>query len=173
MNRTEFLKTLQESMEGEMPASEIAGNVQYYKDYIDSQSAQKGEQRVLEELGDPRLIARTLIDTYKLTNDPPAGSSGFGTGQGSAAGYDSAENFGGYYNTGDGGRNTAGDPFHIHGRIHRMPRWAGYLILALFILLVIVVITVLGRMAFWLLRLAFPFLLFLLLIQLVFGGRRR
>ena len=162
MNRTEFLKTLQDSMEGEMPASEIAGNVQYYKEYIDSQSAVKGEQRVLEELGDPRLIARTLIDTYKLTNDPPAG-------QGSSAGYDRS-----YGESADGsGGNTAGAPFHFGGRVHRLPRWAGYLILAVVLALVIAVMMTLGRMAFWLLRFAFPFLLFLLLIQLICGGRRR
>lgn len=42
----------------------MAAHVRYYEDYIQSQ-VQKGrsEEEVLRQLGDPRLIARTLLDT--------------------------------------------------------------------------------------------------------------
>ena len=42
-------------------------NINYYDDYID-QSLAKGKNydEIFEELGDPRLIARTIIDTYKM-----------------------------------------------------------------------------------------------------------
>lgn len=38
--------------------------MRYYEDYIQSQvRSGRDEQQVLDELGDPRLIARTLLDT--------------------------------------------------------------------------------------------------------------
>ena len=40
--------------------------MRYYEDYIQSQvRSGRDEQQVLDELGDPRLIARTLLDVYK------------------------------------------------------------------------------------------------------------
>ena len=42
----------------------MAAHVRYYEDYIQSQvRSGRDEQQVLDELGDPRLIARTLLDT--------------------------------------------------------------------------------------------------------------
>lgn len=63
MDRTEFLEILRNRLDGQMQEGKAAAHVRYYEDYIQSQ-VQKGrlEQEVLDELGDPRLIARTLID---------------------------------------------------------------------------------------------------------------
>ena len=64
MNRTEFLETLRSQLEGQMHEGKVAAHVRYYEDYIQSQvRGGRSEQDVLTELGDPRLIARTLLDT--------------------------------------------------------------------------------------------------------------
>lgn len=64
MNKAEFLEILREQLSGQMQEGRIAAHVQYYRDYIDSQLRDgREEMSVLAELGDPRLIAKTLLDT--------------------------------------------------------------------------------------------------------------
>ena len=61
MTKNEFLSILRDSLAGNVPSDVINENISYYRDYIENND--KAESQVLEELGDPRLIARTLIDT--------------------------------------------------------------------------------------------------------------
>ena len=69
MNRTEFLDTLRSQLSGQMHEGKVAAHVRYYEDYIQSQvRSGRDEQQVLDELGDPRLIARTLLDTDDAQN---------------------------------------------------------------------------------------------------------
>ena len=77
MNRTEFLDALRSQLAGQMQEGKSAAHVRYYEDYIQSQvRGGRPESEVLEELGDPRLIAKTLIDTDdgKEVYDEYAGS---------------------------------------------------------------------------------------------------
>ena len=64
MRKTEFLQELREALDGEVSASVIQSNISYYDQYI-SQEAAKGrrEEEVIEEIGSPRLIAKTIIDS--------------------------------------------------------------------------------------------------------------
>ena len=64
MNREEFLRGLENALSGNVPPSVVRDNLRYYDDYIRSER-QKGrsESDIMDELGDPRLIAKTLIDT--------------------------------------------------------------------------------------------------------------
>lgn len=71
MNKKEFLAVLQECLEGELPFDEIESHISYYRDYIEN--SQEPEKAVLEQLGDPRLIARTIISTYQAGKGPMAG----------------------------------------------------------------------------------------------------
>ena len=62
MTRSEFISRLRGGLFGTLPESRIDDEVRYYENYIDGQVASgKSEQQVLEELGDPMLIARTII----------------------------------------------------------------------------------------------------------------
>lgn len=61
MDRNEFLAVLESSLKGEIPDYEITGHIQYYDSYIRENNG-KTEEEKLAELGDPRLIARTIID---------------------------------------------------------------------------------------------------------------
>ena len=63
MTKSEFLEILRLQLDGEMPSGEIYSNIHYYDQYIDKElSSGKTEEEVMNELGDPRLIAKTLID---------------------------------------------------------------------------------------------------------------
>lgn len=64
MTRREFLEMLKNQLSGQMQEGRVAAHLRYYEDYIQSQ-IQKGrsEHEVMAELGDPHLIAKTLIDT--------------------------------------------------------------------------------------------------------------
>ena len=64
MNREEFLRGLENALSGNVPPSVVRDNLRYYDDYIRSER-QKGrsEADIMDELGDPRLIARTIIQT--------------------------------------------------------------------------------------------------------------
>ena len=64
MSKAEFLSILRGQLTGQIPTSEVASQVNYYEAYIDGQIGNGvSEEQAVEELGDPRLIAKTLIDS--------------------------------------------------------------------------------------------------------------
>lgn len=64
MGRREFLDTLRMQLQGVLSPAEIEGHLHYYNEYItESIASGKTEQEVMEELGNPTMIARTLIDS--------------------------------------------------------------------------------------------------------------
>ena len=69
MNRKEFLEILRSQLAGQMQEGKAAAHIRYYEDYIQSQvRGGRSEQEVLQELGDPRLLARTIVETSSLKN---------------------------------------------------------------------------------------------------------
>lgn len=70
MVKEEFLDILRESLAGNVPASEVEENIRYYKDYIENEA--ESEEEALKQLGDPHLIARTIIDSFKASKGPMA-----------------------------------------------------------------------------------------------------
>ena len=71
MNKQEFVDRLRMALNGRVSPGLVMDNVNYYQDYINTE-IRKGrtEEEVLESLGDPRLIARTLLDTETGANAP-------------------------------------------------------------------------------------------------------
>ena len=70
--KKEFLDILYEQLSGQMPEGNVAAHVQYYRNYIEDAVTQgRTETEVLNELGDPRLIARTLLDTDSTASGNP------------------------------------------------------------------------------------------------------
>jgi len=66
MNRYEFISVLRAALTGKVPATTVEDNIQYYEEYIEIQLRQgKREEDVLEGLGDPRLLAKTIIEANK------------------------------------------------------------------------------------------------------------
>lgn len=68
MTKAEFLEALEQKLAEEMDAESVRRNLRYYESYIDSAIRDgRSEQAVLEELGSPLLIARTIVDTREDT----------------------------------------------------------------------------------------------------------
>ena len=66
MTRAEFLGELRETLSGNMSESEVQSNLAYYSSYIDDEVRNgKTEEEVLEELGCPFAIAKTLLRPYE------------------------------------------------------------------------------------------------------------
>lgn len=66
MNRTEFIERLQRALAAGISSGQVADNVRYYQDYIDSEVRRgRSEREVLDSLGDPRLLAKSIIEANK------------------------------------------------------------------------------------------------------------
>lgn len=64
MTRTEFLEQLRQALQGNLNQALVNEHLQYYENYIIEESRKgRSEQEVVDSLGNPRLIARTLIET--------------------------------------------------------------------------------------------------------------
>ena len=63
MSRQDFIDALKRALYGKIDDFTLADHIQYYEGYIAQEIASgKSAQEVLNELGDPRLIARTLLE---------------------------------------------------------------------------------------------------------------
>lgn len=64
MTRQEFLDKLKLALNGKVSPSQVEEHLRFYEDYINME-VRKGmeEEEVLASLGDPRLIARTIVET--------------------------------------------------------------------------------------------------------------
>lgn len=64
MKKDEFLSVLRASLEGKIDNGTLTSQLDFYSEYI-SQNALDGktEEDVIEEIGDPRLIAKTIISS--------------------------------------------------------------------------------------------------------------
>lgn len=78
MTKQEFLRGLEFSLNGKISPAQITDNINYYEDYINTQIRMgRTEQDVLSELGDPSLIAKTIVtasasaekETYQSYDD--------------------------------------------------------------------------------------------------------
>lgn len=90
MSKEEYLRGLEEALAGEVPASVIRENINYYNSYL-SQEMAKGRtvDEIAEEIGEPRIVARTIIDSCEASGEAcgpdggPYGADGEGAYEGS------------------------------------------------------------------------------------------
>ena len=126
MNKTEFIEKLQRALAGGLDSGQVASNVRYYQDYIDSEIRKgKRESEVMEQLGDPRLLAKSIIEANKRA----------GANYGSNRGYD--EELEADEQETDHNRNVSG------GRTVMLPGWLVLLIITVVIVLIIGAVTAL------------------------------
>lgn len=161
MDKNEFLEKLAKALAGQVPASVIEENINYYSSYI-SGEVQKGTplQQVLEDLGDPRLIAKSIIDA-------------------NGGGSDTA----GYYEDSESGRTGSygterepEDPFGQQSGKFRSFHFSGFWGLFLLIVIVCCIFMIVGTVIGGIFLLIRPILLPLLVILLIyhiFQGPRR
>lgn len=137
MTKQEFLDTLRRALARELSESEVADNINYYWNYIEQQvAAGKSEEQVLSELGDPRLIAKTILQVDERREETEG--QPFGAYQEEV--YEEVPG-GGYQSARDGGGNPFSDDGtggpHIY--VHRMTA-AGWAKVALAVVLVCIVL---------------------------------
>ena len=64
MTRQEFISTLGAKLSEEFSTAEVLSQIQYYQGYIDGEMRKgKTEEEILDELGDPMLIAKTILES--------------------------------------------------------------------------------------------------------------
>ena len=116
MTRFEFSDILRKELSGRVGHATVNENVSYYEKYIDGELKKgRSEQEIMEELGDPRLIAKTIVNT---------------------AGADSPE-----YMEENTKRNSGRS---FGGKVFQVPGWMGILIILLVVLMLFKVFAVLA-----------------------------
>ena len=68
MDKNEFLNQLKLALGGEVSSEVVEQNIRYYDQYINS-STKEEEASIIRELGNPRLIAKTIIETQKIVRE--------------------------------------------------------------------------------------------------------
>lgn len=158
MKKEEFLSTLRSALSVAVSSSSIQSHIEYYNDYIDSEIRMgRSEEDVIKSLGNPRLIAKTIINAQGLNKNSQEYDSygrqkeehqeGFGRKKGFHINYD-----------------KNGKTEFRFGKF-KLNSWYGKLLGILIVLFFIIALfTVLGGIAAILLRFAFPILVIVLLV---------
>jgi uncharacterized membrane protein len=142
MTKQNFLDSLRRSLSGGLDYNTVNEHIRYYSDYIDSQIRQgKTEEQVMEELGDPRLIARTLLEVEETENVTEE--------------YDYVD---------EEEEQDSSRYFNINGRTFRMPGWLFTLIICL---IIFGVLTLVFTVTSALLPYLFPILVIFLFYRLI------
>lgn len=77
MNKQEFLDRLRMALSGQVSAGQVEENVAYYSEYINSQVRMgQTEEKVLGSLGDPRLIAKSIVSANTVETTDSTGRFG-------------------------------------------------------------------------------------------------
>lgn len=154
MQKTEFLQELREALQGEVSPNVIQENLSYYDTYISGEAAKgRTEEEVIEEIGGPRLIARTIIDSSDAAG-ASTGTDAYGSRSGT--------------NDGDG---TGQGPMQYHSV--DLSKWYWKVIIsAVLIVVLLLVFTVLGGIFSLAFRFAGPLILIWLVFSLFKGPRR-
>lgn len=64
MEKQEFLDKLRLALNGRVETRTVSDTIAYYEEYINTEVRKgRSEEEVMMSLGDPRLIARTIIET--------------------------------------------------------------------------------------------------------------
>ena len=124
MDRREFIDKLQRALAGGLSSSQVAENVRYYEEYIDSEIRKgKSEAEVLGTLGDPRLLAKSIIEANKQA----------GASYGSNREYDEEIS--------DGAQGYARDTNATGGTPIMLPGWLILLIITVAVVVIIGLVT--------------------------------
>lgn len=147
MKRDEFLAGFHDALIGKVPDSVIQDNLNYYRNYINSQiSSGRSEEEVLNMLGDPRLLAKTVEESSKYAGD----SNGYSR----SAGFDGAEGYysgnGGFGNFSGFGRDEYDNNIYSQDDTGRHPKtvqFQGWLVVAIIAVILILILMLVFKVA--------------------------
>ncbi len=160
MDRETFLRELRIALQGQISQVKVNENLAYYENYIMEQSRKgRTEEQVIEELGNPRLIAKTIIDTTDVLynssqweEERETEQNAYGNKKGFHFNFDEKK-----------GWDIRYGKFKINS-------WYGYAIIAFLVILILVII---ARTAIILLPVLIPVLLAGAIIYFLFSGNRK
>ena len=131
MSRQEFIDRLRISLKSALAPSLVEDHVRFYEEYIQTEiNKGRTEQEVLPSLGDPRLIARTIIEANTSDEDNGGNQTGSYREEYGNNGY----GYGGFQQTTTRGNGNVSRMYHI-------PGWVGILLTILIIVLIIWLVT--------------------------------
>lgn len=160
MTREEFLKKLKEALENDLSGRIVQENVSYYESYI-IEEIRKGraESEVIEELGDPWVIARSIIDMAE--GEPGTKEAYYGSAKSSSRQERAADRY-----TDDMGKSG-----NIH--VFSMDSWWKKLLVILGVIgIFLIIIAVIGGIFSLLMPIIVPVLCIALIFRLISGRRR-
>ena len=168
MTKYEFLNDLKASLIGNVSGQIINENMQYYDEYIAGEVRKgKTEAEVLNELGDPRLIARTIIDT-----------KGDNSAQSTYADESWEEEGSGFFGGGSATQKAKNTAHNTRERLHKAMseetarKLRTYVTIALVLILVILIIGFIVTAIGAVLYIFWPVLIALILIRLMTRNNR-
>lgn len=160
MSKEEFLNGLKQALQGEVPASVIQENLRYYSQYISEETGRgTPEREVLEAIGDPRLIARTIIDSTVGVD---------GAGQGTWSAYEST-----YDEQGSPAYEKAGGRQSGSFHYYDLNKWYWKLLLGVIVVGVLFLVLAIVGGIFSLLVPLLPILIIVYIIMVLTRGSRR
>jgi uncharacterized membrane protein len=150
MNKVEFLTALREKLQEELNDTQIHEHMHYYDSYItQEQQGGKDEMTIIAELGDPVLLARSIID---------AGTTQY---------YDESTDATAI----DEGTSHQGDQANHGFYTKKLPHW-GCFGIVLVVIVIIIMISLVGVVLGALLRVVLPLIVILLIISLFRSGKK-
>lgn len=154
MTRQEFLTGLREALEGELDRRTVQEHVAYYDSYIIEETGKgRKEADVTAELGDPWVIARSIISMAAERGQDQDGPRTSGRGDGAR----------------DEDAARSGGTVHVFG----FDTWWKKLLLVLGVIgIFLLVIAVIGGIFSLLMPILVPLLLIVLIFRLLGGTRR-
>lgn len=147
MTKNEFMIKLQEALENDLDASAVRDNVNYYSNYIDDEIRKgRSEEEVLDELGDPWVIAQSVIDMSGQKN--------------------ATEDYGSSYRNAGRSSERQDSSYNVHS--YTIGSWWQKLLLILGIIgIVLLVVAVIGGIISLVMPIVVPVLVVILLVNFI------
>lgn len=156
MTKSEFLEALRRALHGNMAAASVDDNIRFYDSYFTAEENKgRSESEILSGLGDPRILARTLIDAADRAGDAYAHEANETQFRGAAGSQNS-------YNSYKEETSAKRDA----GSVHKV-RIPGWLTAILILMTVAVVISVVGSLVWAILPYLIPIILVLYIVRII------
>ncbi|MDE6882654.1 MAG: DUF1700 domain-containing protein [Lachnospiraceae bacterium] len=153
MDKEEFIMKLQHALAGGLSGSQTAEHVRYYREYIDSE-IHKGrtEEEILAQLGEPRLLARSILDANRRS----------GSAYGAAQEYDD-----------EVGANAREDSVRGENNQVRKVALPGWFVMLIIIVIIMLVIGVVSSLLYLFAPVIMAALIVLLIVKVIQGSHNR
>ncbi|EOS38592.1 DUF1700 domain-containing protein [Lachnospiraceae bacterium] len=154
MTKSEFLVQLKKALQDKLSSTAVQENMDYYDRYIIEETAKgKSEQEVVDMLGDPWILARTITDASDGTDWETVYEAGSDKGT-------SSHEERGYHQDRKGTHM-----FVLNTWVHRI------LLILFVVMLIMLIISVISGVVSFLAPVLVPLLIVMFVVRL-FGGRR-